>query len=444
MDAATRCFGCVLLALAACGGGGDDLAGAPEAGALADGATVVGDETTGGAVPDASDEAPADTGALRDGGALDATADAEPAPDASAPGSLAISAIASVDLVQNTLEYVPVHEAFTVSDPAGLSGLTVSGSTDAVASQVLVSCNGGDCAVDFSVHPFSADRFTVTIQARDDHGAGSGTFFIDVAPRLVTTGADDGPGSLRALVAASREGEVVAFGPTVATVTLATPVAVPIPLTILGPGAGLLAIDATGAAAALETTGDPVEVSLVTIRNASRGIEVEGGTLRLFDSVLTGNAVGLHVAPLSGGSARAQVQETTFRGSSGDGALAETRGGTARIDCSVCVFEGNATGIAAFAAGAGNTATLSLPEGNEVHDNTVAGVSLDAVEVQAGAGAGRAEASIVASPGDPNVVTANAIGVQRLHGAAGASDALVVTPASQVTGNTADFVPAWP
>src|SRR6185437_2199231 len=121
-----------------------------------------------------------------------------------------------------------------------------------------VSCTGGDCAVDFSVHPFSADRFTVTIEARDDHGAASGAFFIDVAPHLVTSGADDGPGTLRAMVAASRDGEVVAFAPTVPTVTLATPVAVPIPLTILGPGSGLLAIEGPGAAAALATTGDPV------------------------------------------------------------------------------------------------------------------------------------------------------------------------------------------
>jgi hypothetical protein len=431
MGIVTKWMACVLLATAACSSG--PLSGAAaDASDLTDRGSLSGDDTAD-ASPAGDEGGPASSDAAPQG------VDASDAADAPV-GPISISPIAYASFVQNTLAQAPVHETFTVSDPAGLDGLVVTGTTDApLATQVLVSCLGGECTVDFTFQPLDAGVYTVTMRAQDDHGVATGTFSLDIAPRLVTSGADHGVGTLRAIAGTSDAGDVIAFDPTVTTVRLTDAVVIATPLTIEGPGAEALTIDATGAAVAFDTTGDPVTISGLTLSNASVGIEVDAGTLRLITSVISHNAIeGLDVFANTGAPATAQVEQTMFLDNGTYDAIVETDDGAAHLDAAVCTFEGATYGIAVEAAGAGNTATIALTEGNVVRDDTGAGVLVEGIH------GGRASASIVAAPGDPNLVTNSAIGVQRGQDSAGESDVLTITPASQVTGNTTDFDPKWP
>jgi hypothetical protein len=130
----------------------------------------------------------------------------------------------------------------------------------------------------------------------------------------VTNCNDSGAGSLRQAVASAVSGDTVAFAlsPSCATITLRSTIDIATNLTILGPGAGTLAVSGGGSvvfAVASEVTD--ASVSGITIEDGSTGIDNAGtvtvtgctvrnngggirnqGTLTVLDSTLSDNTVG--------------------------------------------------------------------------------------------------------------------------------------------------------
>jgi hypothetical protein len=93
-----------------------------------------------------------------------------------------------------------------------------------------------------------------------------GTFPAYAANVVVSSGADSGPGTLRAVVAAASPGDIITF--TVPTVTLTTaPITVNKNLIIRGNGAGATQITRSGAAFRIfdVTAGVTVTIDLLTI-----------------------------------------------------------------------------------------------------------------------------------------------------------------------------------
>jgi hypothetical protein len=97
------------------------------------------------------------------------------------------------------------------------------------------------------------------------------------ATDTVTNVADSGPGSLRATVAAAMSGDTIGFAPGVTgTITLSSgPISFSKDLTVDGPGAGSLTIDANGAQA-LAIGGGTVSISGLTFIN---GRATDGGAI---------------------------------------------------------------------------------------------------------------------------------------------------------------------
>jgi hypothetical protein len=161
------------------------------------------------------------------------------------------------------------------------------------------------------------------------------------ATHTVTTTADDGPGSLRAAVAAAADGDEVVFALLLpATITLTSRIlSINTSLTINGPGHELLTIRRSPAA---NTPSFPVARNAVGAVTTLRGVSIEGGSgggyLSLDDLVVEGCA---------------------FRNNSGPGLAVNI--GSARIDGSV--FEGNLNGTeegAGIVAFIGDGATLQV------------------------------------------------------------------------------------
>jgi hypothetical protein len=118
-------------------------------------------------------------------------------------------------------------------------------------------------------------------------------------PWVVTTTDDDGPGSLRAAVAAALPGDTITFDlPALpATIALAVePVSVAVPLTITGPGADLLTISGSAASRVFAVnSGGPVTLEHLRIADGlatnGAGVLVHGATteLTLRDCVVEDN-----------------------------------------------------------------------------------------------------------------------------------------------------------
>jgi hypothetical protein len=162
----------------------------------------------------------------------------------------------------------------------------------------------------------------------------------------VLTDADAGPGSLRAALAAAESGDVIQFDPGLSGRTIhltSGELDIDEDLTIQGPGASLLGVDAGGLSRVfdIESPDAAVTISGLTISGGKAtmggGVLVQGGRLTLADAAVVGNwaagdepggsASGGGVAVLEGGSLTAT--DSLFRDNAAQGARGAD-GGTAR------------------------------------------------------------------------------------------------------------------
>lgn len=139
----------------------------------------------------------------------------------------------------------------------------------------------------------------------------------------VTNTNDSGAGSLRDAIAIAASGDTINFAiPSLpATITLSSTLSINKSLTVNGPGAAQLAISGANSVSVFLVTGGPtVAISGVTIENGSfnsagGGIEVNGGTLTVTDSVFYNNQASIGGA-LSNLSGLVTVTGSTFSGNS--------------------------------------------------------------------------------------------------------------------------------
>ena len=277
-----------------------------------------------------------------------------------------LSAVAEQTLYASAL--TPTVIPFTVNDAEdGAAGLTptVTSSAPGMATARVVRDGSGWT---LSLLPGSvAGSATVTLSVTDSQGAVS-TFAINVVVStagVVTTNANSGAGSLRAVVAAVPVGATVTFAPTVTgAITLTSSIAVPRSIIIQGPGAGTLAIDGGGRVQLLYVTA-PLTVSGLTFSGGYSGsyggaIQVPGASapLTISDCAFTNN-----LADMIGGaiyvSSNLTIARSTFTSnrSANGGALVPTG---ASNTITGCTFRSNAAtqfyGGAVYAYGAARTA----------------------------------------------------------------------------------------
>jgi len=164
-----------------------------------------------------------------------------------------------------------------------------------------------------------------------------------VVPYTVDTTADSGAGSLRqAILDANGSGsEGLVRVQVTGTITLLTPLApVTVPLTINGPGASMLTIQAmfpgaAGAAVLTATNSTSLRVSGVTITGGVNnsgnggGIHVVGATLQVLDSVISGNAAMQGSGIYTEGPIL--IRNSTISDNTGLGAIYFTAGGSINL-----------------------------------------------------------------------------------------------------------------
>jgi hypothetical protein len=355
-----------------------------------------------------------------------------------------IGDIADIAVVENTVVSPTKHVSFTVTDPGGLAGLTVT-ATSADPTHVTPakgSCSNGTCTFDVTITPILAASVAVTVVVANPRGGSAmSQFAVVVAPLTVTTEADVGSGSLRATVDAAATGDVVVFDAAVKTVLLASPVGLNRPVTVSGPGAASLTIDGGNGNQVFAVSSDQVNLHGMTITHATFGVAVFNAHL-LLDSVVVANntAVGLSVSGTAGKAASVDASGSTFSGNATNGAVMQVTdaGSSASGNFTGCTFTGNGNGVAAVTNAAGQIAHIGLLGGNLVHDNTKYGV---VVEVDGGLGSATLDVSATNNDLD-NLINKNPVGVFR--SGVVPSNALTIAPATQVTGNTTNFTPAWP
>lgn len=228
-----------------------------------------------------------------------------PPPRLSGPGDQRV--------VQNTGGPLALELPFTVSDADdAVSALVIGASSDAPAltGEPAVSCAAaGDCTLVLSVARAAADAAEVTLTARDPEGAEDETrFTLVVAPRLVTSAADAGAGSLRQTLQESEPFDVLAFDTEGAfavpqTIALESQLSLQTSLTLQGPGQARLTLDGGGASRHLVVergvTARLAGLTLAnglgqdgtgsTLSNSVGGAVVNRGSLTLADVTLTGN-----------------------------------------------------------------------------------------------------------------------------------------------------------
>ena len=176
---------------------------------------------------------------------------------------------------------------------------------------------------------------------------------------VVTSAADDGsPGTLRSVLAAAAPGDTVTFDPAVfathRTITLDSELDISQDVTIQGPGASLLTLDAGQAGYVFNITGGMVGISGLTTANGKGanddGDIVNSGTLTLTNVVLTGS-----VGTALDNENTLYAASCTFSGSTTSFAGALYSGATATL--TGCTFAGNST--AGGGGGLYNTGTLA-------------------------------------------------------------------------------------
>jgi hypothetical protein len=112
--------------------------------------------------------------------------------------------------------------------------------------------------------------------------------------RTVTVNSDSGAGSLRQAIADSADGDAITFAPTLSgTILISSSLVFTKTLTITGPGARKLNVAGTAAVFRLfHVMGGNIVVSNLTIGPGGIGVYINGGTLKLNNCAVSGNAGG--------------------------------------------------------------------------------------------------------------------------------------------------------
>ena len=157
----------------------------------------------------------------------------------------------------------------------------------------------------------------------------------------VTSAADSGLGSLRAAIASASSGDTIVFAPRLdgQTISLTTgELAIARSVTINGPGAGLLNVDAGGMSRVFDITSSSATVALsgLTIRGGisedGGGITDQGGELTLKNDTLSNDqAIGVNPGDTAQGggvevtdSGSLTVLASSFQNDLAQGAVAQT------------------------------------------------------------------------------------------------------------------------
>lgn len=262
-----------------------------------------------------------------------------------------------------------------------------------------------------------------------------------MARPLPPNGNDSGAGSLRAAIAASTSGDLVTFASNVTRVQLASEIDIAIPLAIQGPGASSLTIDGGGSSTAIGIAASNVTLAGLTVTNASVGIHVTFGSPVITQGlVVTNNTTYGLEATANGATNIVRDRGSTFTGN-GTGVIAHVlqATGTAAVYLTSSTIIGNQIGVAVVTDS--RIAQIELQGCTTIAANTMYGALVQLVPSDAGVGFPSIVAPAAGGVGT-NLITSNPVGVQRI-GAVTDGD-LTFSPLAQVTGNTTNFVPAFP
>ncbi len=166
------------------------------------------------------------------------------------------------------------------------------------------------------------------------------------ATEMVTNLNDSGAGSLRALIVAAGSGDTVEFESGVSgTISLTSAIAVEKSLTIVGPGASLLKIDAGHKSRIFETTGafSSISVSVSGLTLAEGASSQLGGAIYFEPSVTPGPAsLTVTASTFADNAAGGEGTNIASSGQGDGGAIAFESTGTLTVTNST--FTGNTAG----------------------------------------------------------------------------------------------------
>ena len=170
---------------------------------------------------------------------------------------------------------------------------------------------------------------------------------VHAATITVTNTNDSGPGSLRQALAVAHDGDIITFAVS-GTITLTSGgLAVFKNVTISGPGADQLSIDANSSPIHLSSgfyVAAIATISGLTIRNGADGIDNLGGTLTVKNCVISGNSrYGIYNTTPEFGTVTAMILSTTVSGNSGGGISTQPAifSGGATVTITDCTISGN-------------------------------------------------------------------------------------------------------
>jgi len=164
----------------------------------------------------------------------------------------------------------------------------------------------------------------------------------------VTNTNDSGPGSLRQALAVAHDGDRITFAVS-GTITLTSGgLAVFKNVTISGPGADQLSIDANSSPIHLSSgfyVAAIATISGLTIRNGADGIDNLGGTLTVKNCVISGNSIsGIYNTTPEFGTVTTTILSTTVSGNSQGGGVftqPDIFSGGATVTITDCTISGN-------------------------------------------------------------------------------------------------------
>jgi predicted outer membrane repeat protein len=239
---------------------------------------------------------------------------------------------------------------FTVGDVEdGSAGLrpTVTSSAPAMVTASVTAVGSGWT---LSLLPgTTAGSAVVTVSVTDSQGTVS-TLAITVTVStagVVTTGADSGPGSLRAVIAAVPAGATVTFAPSVGgTIAFNSSIAISRPIIIQGPGCGALAFEGADRVQLLYVTA-PLTVSGLSLNHGYSGSfggaiqsPSPSAPLTVRDCCFTGNFSAMQGGAIYTGGNLTLSRSTFTSNRSGNGGAVVPQGALNAI--TDCTFRSNA------------------------------------------------------------------------------------------------------
>lgn len=342
-----------------------------------------------------------------------------------------VAAIADQTVPANTLTPSTFVIDLVIEDPDDDSFNVTAVSDDAaVIPPTKLTCGADPCRLSLTPLVTASATVAVTVTVTDGGGGeASTTFAVHVAPRLVTSTEDDGPGSLRRVIADSDPGDVIGFDTEGAfgspqTIGLLSQLVLDDDRTIEGPGAGSLTVSGNNLARVFRVDGGAdVRLSGLTMADGVAPVEtfeITGGPfpLRLGGCVLVTSAgrLTLEAAVLTGCAAPA-------------GGQLAAGGGIANFEGTLIVRDTEITGNSADNGGGGimvlglGAEAATTIEGGEITQNTAAG---------SGGGVGSLEGSLlVLGSRIANNMAPDGGGLANNQGS------LTIEPGTEVTDNVA-------